>query len=285
MLASLQHPGIVRVFSSGEHRGSPYLVLELVEGGRTLVDAFANARPETRAMLVLEVAQAVAHAHAAQVVHRDLKPANVLVDPEGRPKVCDFGLASARDVERLTRTGSVMGTPQYMSPEQITGKGHRVGPPADVWALAVLLYEALTGTLPFNGRSMVELAGQITRAKPAPLHTPRRADPPGVPGGRRQGVCPRSGGALPHRGGAAVDLERVGLAAWSGVGRAARSRSARSAWVAGGVAAAALVAATMWGLSGSLAPPPAPSADPRAGSDARELNTLRSSPVAKRSSR
>ena len=147
-LAALDHPGIVRVYSQGMHRGRPFLALELVEGGRTLRELFKTAPLAVRIGLVREVAAAVGHAHAAGVVHRDLKPSNVLVTPLGQPKVCDFGLARKADLETLTRTGAVLGTPSYMSPEQITGKGHEAGPAADVWALGVMLYEAITRARP-----------------------------------------------------------------------------------------------------------------------------------------
>ena len=271
VLASLQHPGIVRVFSQGQHRGNPYLVLELVEGGRTLDHSFAQASAPTRVGLVLEVARAVAHAHAAGIVHRDLKPANVLVDGAGRPKVCDFGLASARDVERLTRTGSVMGTPQYMSPEQIGGQGHGAGPTADVWALGVLLYQALTGTLPFDGRTMVELASQIARAKPPPLRSHDPTLPAAFEPVVKRALTLDPAQRYPSAAEFAAALEGVGRSAWS------ESASPRPwVWVAVGLACLALLGATAWGLSRAFREgPAAPAAvGERSGPSVDELRAL-----------
>ncbi|RMG13798.1 MAG: serine/threonine protein kinase [Planctomycetota bacterium] len=171
--AALRHPGIVAVHDCGEHEGAPYLVYELVPGGRTLADAFVELERPARLRLVLEVAQALAHAHAQGIVHRDLKAENVLVGPDGRARLTDFGLALDGQSERLTRTGELVGTPSVMAPEQIAGDRRAVGPATDVWALGVLLYEALTGGPPFEGRTLVELATAIAARAPTP---PRSLD-------------------------------------------------------------------------------------------------------------
>lgn len=153
-LARLQHPGIVQVFDSGTDDGSPFIAMEYVPGG-SLADRLRARRPTPReaAVLIATVAAAVGHTHALGVIHRDLKPANILLGADGRPKVADFGLA--RDVgggrgNHVTRTGVVAGTPAYMSPEQISGK-RELTPAVDVWALGVMLYELLTGSVPFPG--------------------------------------------------------------------------------------------------------------------------------------
>src|SRR5690606_36009167 len=106
------------------------------------------------------VAHAVAHAHALGVVHRDLKADNVVLDLHGRPKVIDFGLGRAADLERLTRTHAVLGTLGHMAPEQLEG-GQAVGPPADVWALGVMLFQALVDRTPFEAESLVALVEQL----------------------------------------------------------------------------------------------------------------------------
>ncbi|MBX3468809.1 MAG: SUMF1/EgtB/PvdO family nonheme iron enzyme [Planctomycetes bacterium] len=170
--ASLRHPGIVRVHAAGEAEGVPFLAYELVEGSRTLEDVLGRGgEPDLarRVALVRDVARALGHAHARGVVHRDVKPSNVLIDAEGRVRVADFGLALAQGLERLTATGAAVGTPYYMAPEQVAGQRDAYGPPTDVWALGVLLYQAATGRLPFDGETLTELTGKILSGRhPAP---------------------------------------------------------------------------------------------------------------------
>jgi hypothetical protein len=168
-LGALDHPGVVRVHATGELGGLPYLVCELIEGARPLDQASADLALAARVALVRDACRALGHAHARGVVHRDVKPDNLLVDAAGRVRVTDFGVAALEDRERLTRTGAFVGTPSTMAPEQTTGAA--VGPTADVWALGVVLYQALTGELPFEARSLPELFGCIHRAQPVP---PRR---------------------------------------------------------------------------------------------------------------
>lgn len=164
--AALDHPGIVRIYSSGAVGQRPYLVYELVEGARELSEVLPSLSLVDRVELVTQVARALGYAHARGVVHRDVKPANVLVDASGRARLVDFGIARLEGAERLTKTGAFVGTPHYMSPEAFRGQGS--GPSADVWSTGVLLYEALTGELPFSGSSIQELAPQIAMARPTP---------------------------------------------------------------------------------------------------------------------
>jgi WD40 repeat protein len=183
-VARLQHPHIVQVFEVGESttvagQPQPYFTLEYVEGGN-LADRLSS-RPQApgQAALWLEtIADAVYHAHQNGVVHRDLKPSNVLLTACGEVKVCDFGVAKLlAGTNGRTRTGAVLGTPEYMAPEQGQGRQDEVGPAADIYALGAILYDMLTGHPPFQGATAVEtlLLAQTVDAIP-----PRRLQP-GVP--------------------------------------------------------------------------------------------------------
>jgi WD40 repeat protein len=171
-VAQLRHPGIVPVHEVGQHEDVPFLVSDFVRGV-TLSDLLTARRPSFReaASLVAEVADALQYAHEQGVIHRDVKPSNILLDDAGRPHLMDFGLAK-RDAGETTMTldGQVLGTPAYMSPEQARGEGHRVDGRSDVYSLGVILYELLTGELPFRGNSRM-LLHQVLHDEPKP---PRR---------------------------------------------------------------------------------------------------------------
>ena len=175
LVARLEHPGIVRVHSSGQLGREAFLAYELVEGARPLDEAFAGAPRERRVGWVLEAARALAHAHARGVVHRDVKPGNVLVDAGGRVRLTDFGLARATGLTPLTREGALLGTPLWLAPEGFTGAG--LDARADVWALGVLLYQALADRLPFDGTSLPALGAAVCSGR---CLAPRELDP-GVP--------------------------------------------------------------------------------------------------------
>ncbi|MCA8924615.1 MAG: serine/threonine protein kinase, partial [Planctomycetes bacterium] len=169
-LARLSHPGIVKVFDYGVNNGLPYLSMEFVPG-RTLQSLLdGNAlRLLPGVDVLLKVAQAIDHAHSRGVVHRDLKPANVLIGADNRPRISDFGLAKLDDGRiTLTHDGDIVGTPLYMSPEQIQGALAQVGPSTDVWALGVMLYRVLTGSLPFNGTTVEEVSREVVNKTPVP---------------------------------------------------------------------------------------------------------------------
>ena len=176
-VAAVRHPHVVQVFAYGEHEGRPFLEFEYLPGG-TLAERLKAGRltPTAAAELVAKIARGVGAAHDAEVVHRDIKPGNVMFDADGNPKVTDFGLAK-RGASELTNSVAYLGTAFYMPPEQAGGKAKFVGPPADVWGLGVILYEAITGARPFTGEETHELMMSITCDDP----TPPRALAPDTP--------------------------------------------------------------------------------------------------------
>jgi hypothetical protein len=163
-MAAVRHPNVVQVYHYGEHAGRPFLALELCHGGSLDARLKAGRLPPTEAAnLLAAISGGVAAAHTAGIVHRDLKPHNVLLTADGNPKVTDFGLAKLNSGSELTKTTAIMGTPAYMPPEQARGETKFVGPPADVWALGVILYEALTGTRPFTGADHWAILAAVQR--------------------------------------------------------------------------------------------------------------------------
>ncbi len=168
--ARLKHPGIVTIFDVGQERDVVYYAMEFVDGR-----PFNPLEGELKARVaVLEkVARAVQHAHEQGVIHRDLKPANILVDRNGAPHLLDFGLSRYLDEESaLTRSGAVLGTPSYMSPEQAGGRARDVDARADIYALGAMLYEALEGRVPFPGETVAEIVHKTTTETPSPPSGP-----------------------------------------------------------------------------------------------------------------
>jgi serine/threonine-protein kinase len=171
--AGLQHPNIVSIFDRGEWDGTYYIAMEYVEG-RTLKDVIRErgpAPPEAAVDVVLQILRAARFAHERGVVHRDLKPQNVLIAEDGRVKVTDFGIARA-GASDMTETGSIMGTAQYLSPEQ--AQGRPVDARSDLYSIGIILYELLTGRVPFDAESPVSVALKQVSEAPVP---PREIDP------------------------------------------------------------------------------------------------------------
>ncbi|MEU4248749.1 serine/threonine-protein kinase [Amycolatopsis sp. NPDC026612] len=170
LLASVQHPGVVALFDSGTEGDRPYLVMQLVDGENLAERLCAGPfTAEQVGELGVRLAHALAHVHARGIVHRDLKPANVLLGPGG-PLITDFGIAHALDSTHLTGTGLVTGTAAYLAPEQILGE--QAGPPADVYALGLLLLECLTAQREFPGTLAESAMARLHRAPRIPEGTP-----------------------------------------------------------------------------------------------------------------
>lgn len=165
--ALVNHEGIANVYDYGEEEGSAYLVMELVPGEAlsTILERERVLPADQVLDFVAQTALALHAAHQAGLVHRDIKPGNLLITPDGRVKITDFGIARIADQVPLTATGQVMGTVQYLSPEQASG--HPASPSTDVYSLGIVAYEALAGRRPFTGESQVAIAmAQINEAPP-----------------------------------------------------------------------------------------------------------------------
>lgn len=238
-LARLRHPNIVRVFDFGRTRhDDPYIVMELLQGetlgGR--LDRQARLAPAQTLQLILPIVDALVAAHAKGVVHRDIKPDNVfLADDDGRlqPKLLDFGIAkntTGLDERRLTRTGTVVGSPEYLSPEQARG-AENIDFKSDIWSLSVVIYECLTGQLPFEGSNYNSLLRSIIEDEPAAL-TELGAGDAELWKLLRAGLAKKP----EHRYRRTRDLG-VALASWlyaHGIQEDACGQSLRAAWLEGG---------------------------------------------------
>jgi serine/threonine-protein kinase len=167
--ALVNHEGIASVFDYGEENGSAFLVMELVPGEAlsTILERDGSLSTDKTLDIVAQTAAALQAAHAAGLVHRDIKPGNLLITPDGRVKITDFGIARIADQVPLTATGQVMGTVQYLSPEQASG--HPASPATDTYSLGIVAYECLAGKRPFTGESQVAIAMAQINEQPPPL--------------------------------------------------------------------------------------------------------------------
>lgn len=174
----LVHPNIITVYDVGRVKDLTYIVMQLIEG-QSLKKALAGGKIWTPAQVVplmIQLCEALDYAHAQGIVHRDIKPANILLDMTGRPYILDFGVARV-EMSTLTQSGSIVGTPSYMAPEQVMGK--KIDTRADIFSLGVMLYEMLTGKRPFEGDHITTVVYKIIHEDPPDLLECRQGLPPG----------------------------------------------------------------------------------------------------------
>jgi serine/threonine-protein kinase len=255
LAARLDHPGIVKLLDRGDDEQGPYLVYELVEG-ETLKARVAGAgglEPRAAARICAQVARALDYAHRRGVVHRDITAGNILLTPDGHAKLTDFGVARAAEAEAgLTHTGALLGTTEYVSPEQ--AQGHPVDGRSDIYSLGVVLYECLTGELPFTGEGALAVAVRhLNEEVPDP-----RARAPGTPPALAEAVLTATAKDPERRFADAGRFAEVLEAAAAGsdtavlpripvdtetTGRLERPARARARWIVGAGAVVALAAA------------------------------------------
>jgi serine/threonine-protein kinase len=251
LAARLDHPGIVRVHGAGTVSWLSYLVMDLIDGEPLGAHA-GRLAPLEVARLVAQVARAIEHAHAHGVVHRDLKPSNVLVrKDDGRAVVADFGIARDLESAAMTKSGALMGTPSYLSPEQATGQ--KATPASDVHALGALLFELLTGVPPFRQDDLSSLLGAIANERPAAPSTLAR----GVPRALDQAcldALAKAPAARPGAGELAARLEAI-VARGGEDGAPARRRLS---WLAAAAVVALVGVALLAGAPASDQQPRAP---------------------------
>jgi len=167
-IARLSHPNIVTIYDIGEEDGQHFIVMEYLEGEtlRERTQASPIAPPEA-AVILRQVASGLDAVHEAGIVHRDIKPSNVMLLPDGQAKLMDFGVARQHEDTMVTQAGAMVGSPVYMSPEQVNGQEHEAA--SDLWSLGVILYEMLAGHAPFGGETIPNVLYQVAYAAPAPL--------------------------------------------------------------------------------------------------------------------
>lgn len=158
--AELNHPNIVKIYSSGIHKDHPYLVMEFIEG-RTLKEMLVQRplNPEESLKITIQIAKGLSEAHKKGILHRDIKPDNIFITNSGLVKLVDFGISQKEDLSRITRAGAILGTPAYMSPEQAQGK--KLGPESDIFSLGATWYHCLTGRPPFQGENPLTVLHKI----------------------------------------------------------------------------------------------------------------------------
>ena len=259
-LAKVRHDSLVTIYDVVTTGFTPYFVMEHVDGS-TLAEHLARRGrlPWNGAWGLLDpVLSALAAVHAAGLVHRDLKPGNILLDGEGRPKVMDFGLAKGGSDASLTQEGVILGTPEYMAPEQ--AKGDPVGSPADVYALGVLAYQMVSGRLPFKGANTMATLRMHCQEEAPSLAAMAPGLSPAVEAwiGRAMAKDPR------ERFHDAGEMRRAMVAASGGSTTAAVQVPARPSngrkrlWLAAGAAGLLLLLAAAWSWRKAHRPPPLP---------------------------
>jgi tetratricopeptide (TPR) repeat protein len=254
----LEHPGIVKILETGEARGHPFLTLEFVEG--TSLDQLLRSSgvppAKAAAAIALDLARALAHAHTRGVLHRDVKPANVIRTPQGRVVLADFGLARdpVAERQRLTRTGHMLGTPDYMAPEQAVGDTRAVAATTDVYGLGATLYALLTGRPPFAAASQLELMARIADGQPEPPSSLRAELDPALEGICLRCLAPDPADRYPTAASLAEALETYL--------RRAQESPAAPRWVGVGLLAALALLALGLGVAAREGEPPGPPPSP-----------------------
>jgi serine/threonine protein kinase len=166
--AALEHPGIITIYDLWEDENKAYIAMEYIDGVelKEVLVKQAPLDPVSATLIALEVCGALHYAHGRGMIHRDVKPGNIMLSRKGNVRLTDFGIVSVSGTGDLTVTGQVLGTPAYMSPEQIAGE--KLGPSVDMFSLGVILYEMLAGRRPFSGENQLALIQQIMRSEPVP---------------------------------------------------------------------------------------------------------------------
>ena len=250
--ASLDHPHVVAVLDSGEQAGVRFLVMEYVEGEdlKSLLRRSGPLSPEKAAPIAAAVCDALQYAHARGIVHRDVKPQNILLTPTGSVKVADFGIARALSSATITETGTVLGSVHYLSPEQARGEAATAA--SDLYALGVVLYEMLTGRLPFDGESPIAVVLKHLYEEPPSVREVNPAVPAWLEGVVRRAMAKRPEDRYPSAAHMRADLQ----------GQADHWRQGRTVVLGGppqrrvrrrGPSAAAVAAAVLVGLAAAMA--------------------------------
>jgi formylglycine-generating enzyme required for sulfatase activity/tRNA A-37 threonylcarbamoyl transferase component Bud32 len=244
--ATLRNPHICPVYDVGEIDGTYYITMAYIEG-RSLSDFIKPAVPQSERQILIavgKIAQALQAAHDRGIVHRDLKPANIMVDRQGEPVIMDFGLAQqSRPGEdlRLTQTGVILGSPAYMSPEQVEGDTKQVGPAADQYSLGVILFELLTGKAPFEG-SLTSVLGQIVSKEPPPPSQFRPGLDPRIDAVCLKMMAKSPADRFPSLSAVAKELAEIVRDPGAKLGSKPPARRSWTPWAIAGAAAVGLVA-------------------------------------------
>jgi eukaryotic-like serine/threonine-protein kinase len=276
--ASLNHPNLVSVFDTATDDEGVLIVMEYVEGeplSRML--RRGPLRPEEVASMVRDLGDALDHAHSQGVVHRDVKPGNVLIREDGVTKLADLGIATASDGTKITRSGIVLGTAAYMAPEQLDGR--RAGPPADVYALAAISFEALSGKRPREGRTPLEIAHRIANEGAPDLLDAWPTAPKEAARVLQRGMALEPGDRPSSAGEFASELTRA-LEDAPEETRKTRRLFGRGSKAAAGAAGAGAAGAAAAGAAGAPARPSPPAAPKPAAAPLEPAPTPRHAPAA-----